>query len=135
MGVRRLGDRLRRARGTRTQRAAADHFKVPYSTLCAIEQGKVRNYQPHTLAQFDAMIGGDAWDVYANQPDEPVDVAAAADVDDLARRLETLEEAVRALAAGPADALAAVAGELTPVERDEVVAFAHWVLARRRGTA
>jgi hypothetical protein len=137
MGLRRLGDELRRARGTMTQQAAATHFAVAYSTLCAIEQGQDRNYQSHTLHQFDAMIGKDAWIVYS-QPDVAgydVPAASAAALDELRARVDELDAALGALAAGgPANRLEGLAAELTDDELAEVIAFAHWVLARRRGT-
>lgn len=120
-----------------SQKAAAAHFGVPYSTLCAIEQGQDRRYQSHTLHQFDAMIGRDADQLY-RQPDVPgydVPAATADSVADLQRRVDELETTIQALLARPAPTrLEALALELTDAELAEVVSFAHWVLARRRGT-
>jgi len=118
----------------RSQKAAAAHWNVPYSTLCAIEQGKERNYQPQTLAHFDAMLGRSAWELY-EQPDEAgydVPAASAASVEEVRTRLDELEAALQALRGQPPNHLEAVTSELSPDELAEVVAFAHFVLARRR---
>ena len=136
MGLARLSRELKMARGTLSQKAAAAHWNVPYSTLCALEQGKARNWQPHTLARFDTMLGRRAWDLY-EQPDEvgyDVPAASATAVDELRARLDHLEATLAALTARPANRLEGLAGELTDAELDEVVSYAHWVLARRRGT-
>lgn len=133
MGLARLSRELKKARGTLSQRAAATHFGVPYTTLCAIEQGQARNYQPHTLAHFDAMLGRSAWDLY-DTPDEAgfdVPAASVAAVDELRARVDALADELRALAARTTDPFAALAAELTSAELDQVVAFAHFLVGRR----
>jgi hypothetical protein len=135
MGLRRLAAELKKARGMRSQKAAAAYWNVPYSTLCALEQAKVRNYQPQTLAHFDAMLGRSAWDLY-EPPDEAgwdVPAASVASVEELRSRLDELETALRTLSAQqPVNRLEALAAELTDAELTDVVSFAHFVLARRR---
>lgn len=65
MGVRAVGDALIAARGTMSQKAAAQRWGVPVATLAALERGVERNYNPQTLRQFDQALGGrDTWQLY-----------------------------------------------------------------------
>jgi hypothetical protein len=134
MGLARLSRELKKARGTLSQKAAATHWGVPYTTLCALEQGKPRNYQPHTLAHFDAMLGRSAWDLYDMSDEAGYDVPAAsvAALDELRARVDELADQLHELAARTPNPLEALAVELTAAELDEVIAFAHFLLGRRR---
>lgn len=135
MGLARLSRELKMARGTMSQKAAAAHWNVPYSTLCALEQAKPRNYQPQTLAHFDAMLGRRAWNIYEGPDEAGYDVPAAsvAALDELRARVDDLAAQLDALAAHSANPLEAVAAELTAAEVDQLVAFAHFLLGRRPG--
>src|SRR4029453_13952284 len=101
MGLARLSRELKKARGTLSQKAAANRWHVPYTTLCQIEQGKPRNYQPHTLARFDAMLGRSAWDLYSQTDEAGSDVPAAsgAALDELRTRVDDLAAQLHDLAA------------------------------------
>lgn len=134
MGIRLLGDTIRRRRGEQglSQKQAAKTWSFPYSTLCALEKGLVRNYQVTTIAPLDAILGVDAW-AMLNRPDLP-------DVSDLRVELDELRAMVGELRAAvetippPAQAPAAGALEelgLTNGEISLVVAFAHLLLSRR----
>jgi transcriptional regulator with XRE-family HTH domain len=138
MGVRRLGNALKKARGRMSQQAAAEAWGVALSTLGAIEQGVDRKYQPPTLAPFDAVLGreGAAWDLY-NQPEEAgwdVPAASLVLVEDLRGRIEELEETVATLTERlnqPPSPLDAARGQLSADEVSELVAYAHFMLIRR----
>ena len=125
-GAERVGAALRAARGTMSQKAASVHFGVAYSTLCALEQGKDRNYGSHTLHQFDAMLGRDTWELYTQEEAPPP--ASRAQLDELRAEIEELRDRLEEVAAGPAPSVFA---ELTAAELDDVVSFAHFLLARR----
>jgi hypothetical protein len=91
MGVRAVGDALKKARGGMSQREAAAHWGVPVATWAALEQGerlgkngKPRNFQPHTLHQFDEALGESTLDLY-NGPD------AGAERGDIIARLDEIE--------------------------------------------
>ena len=132
MGVRLLGDALKRKRGQQglSQKAAAATWPFPYSTLCALEQGEVRNYQITTVAPLDAILGFSAWDLL-QQSDEPVEPITRGELDEVRRELAALAAAVADLAPrAPAGQLEELG--LSDDEAAEVVAFAHFVLARRR---
>ena len=141
MGLRRLSAELKKARGTLSQKAAAARWQVPYSTLCALEQQQQRNYQPHTLAHFDEMLGRSAWDLY-DQPDEAgwdVPAASLSSVEELqakvaehARQLAELTELAQAIAQHERGSLEALLDELDADELATVEAFVHFVLSRRR---
>lgn len=139
MGVHRLGDALKKARGRMSQKAAAASWDVPLSTLQAIEQGVERHYQPHTLAVFDGPLGTSAWDLYQQSDgvgwDEPA--ASVADVEELRRHLTQLNDRLNALTESferqrERSPLEHLVDELDPVERETVVAYAHYVLSQRR---
>lgn len=123
MGLRRLGTALKKARGTMSQKAAAHTWGVPLSTLSAIEQGIVRDYQSQTLAQFDAALGESAYEIYAS-PDQPT-------IDDLAaltHRVEALEAAHHVVVPSALESLIA---QLAGDEVDELVSFANFIISRR----
>ena len=134
MGLARLSRELRKARGTLSQKAAASRWGVPYSTLCALEQAKPRNYQPQTLAHFDAMLGRSALDLYEMEDETGIDIPAAsiAALDELRARVDELAGQLHDLAARTPNPLEALAAELTAAELDQVVGFAHFLLGRRR---
>lgn len=114
-----------------SQKAAARHWHVAYSTLCALEQGKDRNYQSHTLAQFDVMLGVDTWALYSQADVEPA--ISWNQIDDLRAELAELRAELEAIRVVPAPTgLEALQGELTAAERADLVSFAHWLIARRR---
>ena len=131
MGVRALGDMIRRRRGEQglSQKAAARAWGFPYTTLCDIERGTVRNYQVANIARLDPVLGVDAWAVL-HQSDTPPGV------DELRAELDELREVVTELrevcgqietpAAGVLEGLG-----LTDAELGLVVAFAHLLLSRR----
>ena len=132
MGVRLLGDALRRRRGEQglSQKAAANTWPFPYTTLCDIEKGVDRNYQITTIARLDAILGFSAWDLL-QQSDEPVPPITRAELDEMRRELAALAAAVADLVpAAPAGRLEELG--LADDELAEVIAFAHFVLARRR---
>lgn len=136
MGVRRLGSELKKARGTMSQKVAAQEWGVAVATLGAIEQGVVRSYQPQTLAPFDRVLGRSAWDLYeaADEPGTDIPAASQADVDELRQRLVDVEATMATLGAQrPLSALEALAHELAEDELTDVISFAHFVLARRVG--
>ena len=132
MGVRLLGDALRRRRGEEglSQKAAAVAWRFPYTTLCDLEKGVERRWQITTVAPLDAVLGFSAWDLL-QQSDEAVPSITRDELDEVRRELA-------ALAAAVADLMpSASAGRLEELglsddEVAEVVAFAHFVLARRR---
>lgn len=138
MGVRLLGDALRRRRGEAglSQKAAAVAWNFPLATLGAIEQGVDRNYQPTTVAPLDVVLGESAWDLLQST-DEPL--AGRDEVDQLRGDLTELREIVANLQArlaagepGRLTPLEAVAGDLSNGELDDLVAFAHFLRSRRR---
>jgi hypothetical protein len=138
MGLARLSRELKRARGTMSQKAAAAHWQVPYSTLCVLEQGKPRNYQSHTLAQFDVMLGRSAKDLY-DLPDEAgwdVPAASVVAVEELRARLDELAAVVtqlrNAIVHQPPGLLEELGDLLEAAELEEVIAFAHFLAGRRR---
>lgn len=136
MGLARVSRELKRARGTLSQKRAAVHFGVPYSTLCALEQQTPRHYQSQTLAPFDAMIGQSTYDLMYNTPDEPgldVPAASAAALEELRSRVEELTEMVRCIADHHPDPIAALIAEMTAGQLDQLVAFAHFLLGHRSG--
>lgn len=127
-----------------SQKAAAAAWGVGYTTLCAIEQGKDRNYQSQTLEPYDAVLGRSAWELYKNTPDpEPPDeVRAELDAlrDELLGELRAEVAVLRAdlirvaEVAVPAQpvGLAGLLGEMDAAEQAAVAAFVHLILARRR---
>lgn len=138
MGVRLLGDALRRRRGEAglSQKAAALIWNFPLATLGAIEQGVIRNYQPTTIARLDVVLGESAWGLLATT-DEPL--AGRDEVDQLRGELTDLRVVVADLQArleeGEPSRLAAletVADDLSNGELDDLVAFAHFLRSRRR---
>jgi transcriptional regulator with XRE-family HTH domain len=140
MGVRLLGDALRRRRGEAglSQKAAAVAWNFPLATLGAIEQGVIRNYQPTTIARLDPVIGTSAWDLLQTPEIGGGLAAAATDLDQLRAELVDLRVLVADLQARLEEeepsrlaALETVAGELTNGELDDLVAFAHFLRSRR----
>lgn len=79
MGVRRLGDAVRKARGTMSQKDAAELWQFPVATLGAIEQGVDRGYRSDNLQRLDAVLGESAWDLYTRPDPPPADVDAVAE--------------------------------------------------------
>ena len=142
MGLARVSAELKRARGTMSQKEAAAHWQVPYSTLCALEQQVERNYQSHTLAQFDVMLGRSTWDLY-DQPDEAgwdVPAATAAAVEELqAQVAEHARDSTSSLPGSPSWRTRSPLEQLLDsLDRDElaaVEAYVHFVFARRHGNA
>lgn len=138
MAVRRVGSALKKAQGAMGQKAFADRWNLPLGTLRDLQQGKVRNYRAQTLNRFDVVLGGPGRTVELyDQPDE--EPATRQALEQLRAELEALRATVAELqslgAAGPAarsEAIEAVVGELSTAELDELVAFAHFLLARRR---
>lgn len=137
MGVRLLGDTLRRRRGEAglSQKAAARAWGFPYSTLCAIEKGEPRNYLITNIARLDPILGLDAWTLLHEEEPEPTGVV----VNELRAELDDLRAVVTGLQARLAEGepsrltpLETVAGDLTNGELDDLVAFAHFLRSRRR---
>jgi hypothetical protein len=106
---------------------------VPYTTLCALEQAKARNYQPQTLATSTPCSGAAPGDLYEMADEAGLDIPAASTdaLDELRARVDELAGELHELAARTADPLEAVVAELTAAELDQVVAFAHFLLGRR----
>lgn len=86
--MRAVGEALQKARGRMSQKAAAAHWGVPLATLAALEQGVERDYQPHTLHQFDEALGRSTLDLY-NGPDP------GPERDDVLARLEAMDQLLR----------------------------------------
>lgn len=133
MGLGRVSRELIRARGTLSQKRAAVHFNVPYTTLCALEQRKERTYHSQTLARFDAMLGQSTWELYDGPDEVGIDVpaASAAALDELREVVEQLSATVRRLADRISDPVEALTVEMTAAELDQLVAFAHFLRGRR----
>jgi hypothetical protein len=136
-GVKRVQLALQVAQGSMKQRAFADEWDLPFGTMQALLQGRVRNYRSTTLAAFDRVLGRSTWGLYTQSEDE-TDVdepdAGRSELDELRAEVASLAASVQAFEeriSRPA-ALEAVVGELSAVELDELIAFAHFLLARRR---
>lgn len=139
MGVRLLGDAIRRRRGEQglSQKAAARAWGFPYSTLCALETATVRNYQVANITRLDDILGLDAW-ALLQQSDHPGLDQLRAEMDELRSALDELRSALDELRARIDETGEPTAGileglGLTEDELGEVVAFAYFLIARRRG--
>lgn len=134
-GVKRVQRALQRAMGTKTQTAFAEEWGLPFGTMQALLQGRVRNYRSTTLAAFDEVLGRSTWELYTAADDELADVDAVRDgVNELRAEVAALAASVQAFEErmGRPSPLEAVVGELSGAELDDLVAFAHFLLARRR---
>lgn len=120
VGIRRVGDAIKRARGTMPQKVAAKTWGVPLATMAALEQGIERNYQPHTLAQFDQVLGQSTLDLYL-RPDGEQMRTIEEKVTDLTSKVDALLAAERP---PPVEAeLDALMIRLTPAQRELVLAL------------
>ena len=133
MGVRRLGDALRRRRGEQglSQKAAAAAWQFPYTTLSDIERGVDRTYRVTNISRLSPILGEDAWELLQG-PDVPVVPITRDELDEVRRELSALAATVATLVALSQTRVAGLKGlDLTNGELAEVVAFAHFVLSRR----